>query len=372
MFFARVYFLFILIPFCSTNYGVSKSTLAKSAGKKSISKGQAHHNKQQHVKTAIVITDERKILHNEYADRRVYPASLTKLATLYILFQRLKSGDITLSTKFKVSNNASLQIPSKLGLVPGSTISVLDSIYALAVKSANDVAVVVAEGLAGSVKKFCRLMNQQAARIGMKNTHFKNPSGLFDAEQFTTARDLAILGLALCEDFPEYRHYLSIKTFKFGQSMHPTHCKILHWCKAVDGAKTGYIRQSGFNLFVTARNPVTGRRVVVVVTGWNSQKPRDMYAAKLVTTHTRPGHNTGNLPIARQIRKSLHAQIDMPPLLGAQQQTLSEVSPVSTSILEVIQQDDEIMLTPGIDKWYSKKETDIMVEAEEPVKVCSP
>jgi D-alanyl-D-alanine carboxypeptidase len=211
----------------------------------------------------------------------------------------------------------------------------------------------------------------------MKNTHFKNPSGLFDIGQFTTARDLAILGLALCLDFPEYLHFLSTKTFKFGQSMHPTHCKILHWCKTVDGAKTGYIRQSGFNLFVTARNPVTRQRVVVVVTGWNSQKPRDMYAAKLVTIHTRPEGNTEKSPVARQIRKSLYDQIDMrslpeEPAIAPEDQrpTLPKIkSPVSVSPPEIVQQDGEIVLTPGIDKWYGD---DIVVEAEEQVEVGSP
>jgi D-alanyl-D-alanine carboxypeptidase len=327
-----------------------------------------------------VITDERKVLFDERANRRAYPASLAKLATLYILFQRLKSGSITLRTRFKVSSNASSQIPSKLGLVPGSTISVLDCVCALTVKSANDVAVVVAEGLAGSVEKFCKVMNQLATRIGMKNTYFKNPSGLFDPGQVTTAMDLAILGLALCRDFPEYLHFLSMKAFKFGQNTYPTHCKILHWCNGVDGAKTGYVRQSGFNLLVTALNPVTMRRVVVVVTGGSSPKSRDIYVAKLVGAYTRVGGGTGKLPVAKRASESLYAQLDgrsvsAPHVITSknQRQPPPKVTPpVPAPLPEVVQQDDEVVLTPGIDKWYSEEEDDIVAETEAPVEINSP
>jgi D-alanyl-D-alanine carboxypeptidase len=337
------------------------------------------------VKTAVVISDDKAVLFGERADNKVYPASLAKLATLYVLFQRLKSGSITMNTRFSVSSNAASQIPSKLGLMPGSTISVLDCICALTVKSANDVAVVVAEGIAGSVAKFCRLMNQLATRTGMKNTHFKNPSGLFAPGQVTTARDLATLGLALYRDFPEYMHFLSMKTFKFGHSTHPTHCKILHWCNAVDGAKTGYIRQSGFNLFVTARNPVTGKRVVVVVTGGSSPKSRDVYAGQLINTYTRSGLSPGKSRIAGQVSKSLYAQIDcitppgthvIAPKDQRQQSPHKATPPVPKPPPEVIKQDDEVMLDIG--KWYNDEEGEddndgsVVVETGEQVKVSPP
>ncbi|MDR1609661.1 MAG: D-alanyl-D-alanine carboxypeptidase [Holosporales bacterium] len=375
MLLSRICLLLSLIFIRSVDGAVSKSTPVKFHNQKSFGKRKVHGSNTipTPVKTAIVITNRLKVLLDESADHKVPPASLAKLATLYILFQCLKNGSITLRTKFKVSKNASLQIPSKLGLLPGSTISVLDCICALTVKSANDVAVVVAEGIAGSTEKFCRLMNQMAVRVGMKNTNFKNPSGLFEPGQMTTARDLAMLGLALCRDFPEYLHYLSMKAFKFGQNTYPTHCKILHWCSAVDAAKTGYVRQSGFNLFVTTENHLTKERVIVVVMGWNAPKQRDMYAARLLSTYTRPRSGVGRLPMMRQIRASFYAQVGNQSLLGTPAITSKGQRPIPSApvkSIDIVQQDDEVELTAEeLDKWYKD---DVVVETEAPVEIGAP
>jgi D-alanyl-D-alanine carboxypeptidase len=179
--------------------------------------------------------------------------------------------------------------------------------------------VVVAEGIAGSVQNFCVLMNQLKDRIGMRNTNFKNPSGLFDVGQFTTAMDIAKLGMALYKDFPQYRPFLSMKTFRFGGAIYQTHCKILHWCDAVDGAKTGYIRQSGFNIYVTAHNPVNGLRIFIVVTGWDSQKSRDLYVSQLLhkwlkTASLGPGQNHAHKDSVtlQQRNESLYSQMIAP------------------------------------------------------------
>lgn len=238
-------------------------------------------------KAAIVIdyTNGKKVLFSNNPDAKRHPASITKVMTIYLLFEAIKNKKINLNTKFKVSKFATRQIPSKLNLKVGEKISVSNIIKALVVKSANDVAVVAAEGLSGSVSNFCKLMNQKSRKLGMKNTHFENPSGVPDPKQISTARDLAKLGMAIFRDFPQHWHFFSNKKFNFSGKTHNTHCKILHWYKGVDGAKTGYISASGFNLLVTAsKYSKVGqeKRLFVVVMGGVSGKARDLYAAKLM------------------------------------------------------------------------------------------
>ncbi len=238
-------------------------------------------------KAAIVVdySSNKKVLYTFDADKGRYPASLTKMMTLYILLDSVKRNRLALTTKFCATKNAVNQAPCKMGLKVGEKISVSDAIKALMVKSANDVAVVVAEGIAGDVKNFCRLMNKKCNELGMTNTHFENPSGLPNTKQVSTARDMVKLGIALYRDFPKYRHFFSIKQFSYGKKKYKTHCKILHWYKGADVAKTGYICASGYNLLVSANRygkDGKSKRLFVVVMGGDTAKARDIYAGQLM------------------------------------------------------------------------------------------
>lgn len=237
-------------------------------------------------KSALVIdfASGKTILDKDSASVR-YPASLTKMMTIYLVFEAIRQGKISLSTKFKVSKLATIQAPSKLNLHVGEKIAVLDLIRALIVKSANDAAVVVAEGLCGNVEAFCRRMTAKARQLGMLKTYFVNPSGLPNPRQVTCAKDIATLGISLFRNFPQYWHLFSIKSFPYRGRTYHTHCKIINWCKGTDGGKTGFTASSGFNLFVTAKryNPKgDSKRVFVVVMGGDSSKSRDLYAAFLI------------------------------------------------------------------------------------------
>ena len=208
---------------------------------------------------AVVIdADSGAVLHGERSTARRYPASLTKMMTVYLIFERLRSGKYKLSTRMKVPHRATLQPPSRLGLKRGSTITVRDAIRALVVKSANDVATTVAYFIAGSERKFARVMNRKAQQLGMHRTSFRNASGLWHSKQWTTARDMARLARALMRNFPQYYDYFSLKSFKFRGRTYRSHNRLLRRYSGADGLKTGYISKSGFNLaFSAVRN---GRR----------------------------------------------------------------------------------------------------------------
>lgn len=236
------------------------------------------HNPQY---AAIVVdANTGDILHSANADSLRHPASLTKIMTLYLLFERLEAGKIKLDTPLEVSAHAASQAPSKLGLRPGQTISVEDAIKALVTKSANDIAVVVAEALAGSEDEFARQMTRKARALRMSKTVYKNASGLPDDEQVTTARDQALLGLAIQERFPRYYQYFSTRSFSFrGRSM-ANHNRLLGRVDGVDGIKTGYTRMSGFNLVTSVRRG--GRHIVAAVLGGKSAGQRDARMRELI------------------------------------------------------------------------------------------
>ena len=225
------------------------------------------------------------ILHQQSANEIRHPASLTKMMTIYLLLEAIQNKKVTFNTKFTVSRFATRQMPSKLNLKEGEKISVLDCIKALLVKSANDVAVVVAEGLCGSVTAFCKVMNNKAKSLGMRYTNYENPSGIPNKKQVTCANDIAILGLALMNKFPKYWYLFSLKTFAFKNKTYNTHCKILRWYNGSDGAKTGYICASGFNLWVTAtkyNKEGKSKRLCAIVFGEHSGRERDFKAARLM------------------------------------------------------------------------------------------
>ncbi len=222
-------------------------------------------------------------LYSVAADAPRYPASLTKMMTLYLLFEEVASGRYTLATPLKVSANVAAQPPAKIGLKAGSTITVEQAARALSVKSANDVAVAVAENISGSEAAFARKMTAQARALGLGRTRFVNASGLPDPAQVTSARDMAKLGLALKRRFPQYAAYYRARSFAYnGRTFRATN-NLLGKVQGVDGLKTGYIRMSGYNLVATARRG--GKQLVVVVIGGKSEGARDREVTRLINAH---------------------------------------------------------------------------------------
>ena len=230
---------------------------------------------------SIVIDAETgQVLHGANQDTRNYPASLTKMMTLYMAFEALEKGKLTLNKKLKVSRRASGMPPSKLGLKRGQTIRAEDVILALVTKSANDAAVVMAEALGGKETQFARMMTKKARALGMKRTTFRNASGLPNRGQLSTARDMSKLAQALLRDFPSYYRYFSTKSFTYAGRTYRNHNKLLKNYKGTDGIKTGYIRASGFNLVASVKR--NNRRLIAVVFGGRTSRSRDRHIKKLL------------------------------------------------------------------------------------------
>ena len=206
-----------------------------------------------------------KVLYSKNADARRYPASLTKMMTLYLVFEDLKRRKIRLNTRVIMSRHAASQPPSKLGIKRGRSFSIKQGIYALVTKSANDVATALGEKLSGSEKAFAKRMTRKARQLGMRRTVFKNANGLPNRAQVTTARDMAKLGLALKEHFPREFRYFKTRSFAYGRKRYRNHNRLLGRVKGVDGIKTGYTRASGFNLVSSVSRGK--RRIVAVVLG---------------------------------------------------------------------------------------------------------
>ena len=232
--------------------------------------------------TSSIVIDalSGEVISQYNADELRYPASLTKLMTLYLTFNALERGDIELDDELKVSRFAANREPSRLGVRAGETIKVKDAIMALIIKSANDCATVLAENLSGSEAEFAKLMTQTARDLGMKNTTFKNASGLPNRQQKTTARDMAILGSAVYHHFPEYYDLFSAKKFTYKGRTYYTHNHLLKKFKGADGMKTGYTSAAGYNIVTSAER--NGRRVIAVTMGHDSIKNRDLKVAQLM------------------------------------------------------------------------------------------
>jgi D-alanyl-D-alanine carboxypeptidase len=231
---------------------------------------------------AAIVVDQTtgEVIHERHADDQNYPASLTKMMTLYMVFTAIKNGRLKLDTPLAVSANASTQSPSKVGLKDGDTIKVEDAILALVTKSANDVAVVVAEALAGSEERFAEAMTKRARALGMTQTTFRNASGLPDSGQVSSARDLARLAIALRRDYPTYYRYFSTASFDYNGASFINHNKLLGRYDGVDGIKTGFTQASGFNLVASAERD--GRRLVAIVMGGDTAHQRDRQVMKLL------------------------------------------------------------------------------------------
>lgn len=233
-------------------------------------------------RTASIIVDAGTgaVLHQANADEARYPASLTKIMTLYLVFDALDQGALRLDQRIKTSAFAARQQPSKLGLAAGDTIRVEDAILGLVTKSANDASVVLAEAVAGSEVEFAQRMTMKARQLGMSRTTFRNASGLPDRAQQTTARDMATLGLAMLRDHKRRYGYFSRSEFAYEGAVHANHNRLLNAYEGMDGIKTGFINASGFNLVASATRD--GRRLVGVVFGGNTAASRDREMVRLM------------------------------------------------------------------------------------------
>ena len=221
-----------------------------------------------------------RTLHAVNEDALRHPASITKVMTLYMLFEQLEKGRYDLDSELTVSANAAKQPPSKLGVRPGSTVTVEEAIKALVTKSANDVACAIGENIAGSEPRFAEMMTRKARSLGMSRTNYANASGLPDPDQITTARDLTILARAIQDRFPRYYRYFQTRSFAFRGRTIGNHNRLLGTVEGVDGIKTGYTRDSGFNLMTAAR--LGDRQIVAIVLGGKSGASRDRIMADLV------------------------------------------------------------------------------------------
>ena len=233
-------------------------------------------------KYAAIVVDANtgKTLFSANADAQRYPASLTKMMTLYMVFEALNSGKLTLSSRVPFSAQAASEPPTKLGVKAGNSITVETAIYSMITKSANDSATAVGELLGGSQQNFARMMTSKARRLGMSGTTFQNAHGLPNPAQKTTARDMAVLGIALREHFPRYYKFFSTRSFQYGRKRINGHNRLLGRIKGVDGIKTGYTRASGFNLASSVSDG--DRRIVAVVLGGQSGRARDAHMAELI------------------------------------------------------------------------------------------
>lgn len=233
-------------------------------------------------KYASIVVNETtgKVMYARNADKQLYPASLTKVMTLYMLFEALEDGRVSMDTRMKVSRVAAGRSPSKLGMRVGSSLKVKDAMLALVTKSANDAASVIAEHLGGTERKFAKMMTRKARSLGMSRTNFRNASGLPHSKQKSTARDMARLAIAIRKDFPQYFHYFKTQRFSFRGKRYKNHNKLLSTYKGTDGIKTGYIRASGFNLIASVER--NGTRLVGVVFGGRTGASRNKHMIHLL------------------------------------------------------------------------------------------
>lgn len=247
--------------------------------------------------TASIVVDGNTgaVLEESNPDAPRHPASLTKVMTLYLLFERLDAGTLRLDSQLTVSAHAAAQAPTKLGLKPGQTIAVEDAIKSIVTRSANDAAVVIAENLGGSEEAFARLMTQKAHALGMSHTTYVNASGLPDDEQVTTARDEALLGRAIQDRFPRYYRFFSTTAFVFRGQTIRGHNHLLGSVPGVDGIKTGFTNSSGFNLLTSVHRD--GRFLIGVVLGGRSAGERDAHMRALVESNIRLASTRRTAPI---------------------------------------------------------------------------
>lgn len=320
--------------------GLYRSALAATVTVSALAIAPAAHAEKY---AAIVIdADTGEILHARNEDDPRYPASLTKVMTLYMLFDAINAGDVTLTDRMPVSRTAAAQPPSNIRLRAGDRMRVEDAIYALVTKSANDVAVVVAEYLAGSERAFADAMTVKARELGLMNTTFRNASGLPNTAQISTARDMAILADALMDNHPQHYHYFENQHFRWGGTTYRSHNELVRTLEGVDGIKTGYTRASGFNLMTSAVRD--DRRIIAIMLGGATARSRNAHVAELVeTAFASLGQSPETIapdgsPMSfAAIRTQLNPNAAAEPMLNGK--PLSEVLAEANSVPEVVEGD---------------------------------
>jgi D-alanyl-D-alanine carboxypeptidase len=323
-----------------------------------IAYGGAQASAQDRYAAIVIDARTNEVLLEDQADEARFPASLTKMMTLYMIFEALERGDISMNTRLTASRNAARQPPSRLGLRCSrrrgcDSITVEQAINALVVQSANDVATMVAERLGGSEARFAANMTARARELGMRDTRFANASGLPDDRHRTTARDMATLSQALWRDFPEYYPVFQTPDFAWRRGAGRNHNRLLGQVEGVDGIKTGYTRASGFNLASMAERG--GRRVIVVVLGGETAAARDAQVAYLIEGAyqeyaRREDPNSVTLAGLQGRRIDAHTQsavasatpLPPSPYQMYQGMVIETMSPVTAQVSEPIGQGDEV------------------------------
>jgi D-alanyl-D-alanine carboxypeptidase len=264
---------------------VAVASLADSADARRRFRARSDTGESYNPSYASIVVDVNSgaVMQSSNPDSPRHPASLTKIMTLYLLFERLEHAKITLNTDLPVSAHAAVQAPSKLGLKPGDSIRVETAIRAIVTKSANDVAVIVAEALGGDEPNFAKMMTAKARALGMTQTVYRNASGLPDDQQITTARDQATLGRAIQDRFPNYYRYFSTRTFDYRGNSIRNHNHLLGTVDGVDGIKTGYIHESGFNIVTSVRR--ANHHIIAVVFGGRTADSRDARVRGLIESN---------------------------------------------------------------------------------------
>ncbi len=232
--------------------------------------------------TPLLVVDAKTgdVLVEREATRPWFPASVTKLVTVYVALKAVRDGRISLDTPLRVSSRAARMPPSKMGFKPGQEVTLDNALKMLMVKSANDLAITVAEGVSGSVESFAGEMNNVAAKLGMRDSHFVNPNGLHDPNHYTSARDMAIIAMALYRDFPEHSDLYGIGALRLGSQIIPTHNGLLGRYPGAEGMKTGFTCPAGLNVVASATRG--GRRLIAVVLGYSTAKARTLEAARIL------------------------------------------------------------------------------------------
>ncbi len=280
----------------------------------------------------VIDGNNGKVLFNRFGDDLRYPASLTKMMTLYMLFEAMETGRAKLSTPMKVSAYAASRPPTKLGLRAGGTLTVEEAIFGLITRSANDASVVIAEYLGGTETRFAEMMTAKARSLGMSRTTFRNPHGLPNPGQQTTARDMATLGLSLREHFPQYYKFFSARSFKFRGTTINGHNRLLGRVTGVDGIKTGYINASGYNLVTSVSRD--NRKLVAVVMGGRTGASRDAHMTELVQTYLPQASPRSGAPLVASW--SPGGKSSAPAAIQQRVATLPETGPMPTMRGELI------------------------------------